>query len=135
MQDGTLQNSVKLAKDGYIAVTLVGNQTQQTIEDSALQCQRLADQLRTEGKPVLGLIDFTHEDKFSTGANKATLDAMGSINYDRVAAFGKSRVLAEVTELIIQALGKTDRTKVFATREEALAWLMMRDPVHGYGIR
>lgn len=126
-------NSVKLAEAGYILVTLVGDQTQQTIEDSARECQKLAGQLTAEHKPILGLIDFTHENKFSTGANKATLEAMGSINYDRVAAFGTSHVLAEVTGLIIQALGKSDRTKVFATREEAVVWLMMRDPVHGYG--
>ena len=133
MQDGQMNNSVNLTSEGLILVTLVGDQTQQTIEDSATQCQRFAAQLQAEHKPVLGLVDFTHEKKFSTGANKATLDAMSAINYDRVALFGTSKVLTEVTKLIIQALGKADQTKVFATREEAVAWLVMRDPVHGYG--
>jgi hypothetical protein len=132
MNEPLAANTVTLAPEGYICVKLVGDQTHKTIEDSAKECVEFAGELRALHHPLLGLIDFSHEGKFSTGANKATLDAMSLISYDRVAMFGTSKVLAEVSRLIIQALGKANKTMVFTTREEALAWLMMKDPVHGY---
>lgn len=124
-------NSVRLHADGYIEVILVGDQSSKTIADSAQECERLAQSLKVQDKRVLALIDFRLEGDFSTGANKATLEAMARIDYDRAALFGTSKLLAEVSNLIIKALGKEDRTKVFGTREEAVAWLVMKDPLAG----
>jgi hypothetical protein len=132
MNEPEATNTVTLEPEGYVYVKLVGDQTHKTIEDSAKECVELAGQIHALNKPLLGLIDFSEEGSFSTGANKATLDAMSSISYERIAMFGTNPVLAEVSRLIIQALGKANKTMVFKTREEAMAWLMMRDPVHGY---
>jgi|GEM_PF-1660962 len=131
MNESLAGNRVQLHADGYVEVTLVGDQTNKTIADSARECERLTQVLKAQGKRVLGLIDFQLEGDFSTGANKATLEAMTRIDYEQAAMFGTSKLLAEVSNLIIKALGKEDRTKVFGTREAAVAWLVMRDPLKG----
>ena len=129
MNDAPALNTVSLHTDGYIEVILVGDQNYQTIETSANECKELVGQLNYRQKPLLGLIDLSHEKEFSTGANKAAMEAMGEIAYDRIAIFGGSKVLDEVAKLIVKALGKDEQTMVFDTREEAVAWLLMKDPL------
>lgn len=131
MNDTLTKNSVQLHSDGYVEVILVGDQNFQTIEESGLQCKELIGRLDYEHKPLLGLIDLSREKNFSTGANKATMQVMSDINYDRIAMFGGNKLLNEVAELITKALGKDDHTRIFETREEAVAWLLMRDPLKG----
>ena len=118
---------------GYALVTLAGKQDYMTMDKLAKECKKIAAQVQTEGTPLLGLVDFTHDPNFTPGTNKAVLEALEEIRYDRIAMFGENALLAEVTKAVISAIGKSDRTKVFKTREEALAWLLMKDPVHGYG--
>lgn len=125
-------NSVSLQPEGYVLVKLVGKQDFMSMDQVAKQCRELADQLQLQDKPLIGLVDFSQDMGFNTGTNKAVMKALEEIPYDRIAMFGTNAVLSEVTKAVIAALGKTDRTKVFGTRQEALAWLLMRDPVHGY---
>lgn len=125
-------NSVSLQPEGYVLVKLVGKQDYMTMDEVARQCKDLAEQLKLQNKPLIGLVDFSQDQGFSTGTNKAVMRALEEIPYDRIAMFGTNAVLSEVTKAVIAALGKSDRTKVFGTREEALAWLLTRDPVHGY---
>jgi hypothetical protein len=126
------KNTVELQPEGYVLVTLEGKQDYMTMDALAKRCKRLADQMKAEGKPVIGLVDFSRDGGFTTGTNKAVMHALEEISYDRLALFGKGGVLEEVTKAVVLALGKAERTKVFKTRDEALAWLMMKDPVHGY---
>lgn len=125
-------NSVSLQPEGYILVKLVGKQDFMTMDKVAKQCKSMADQLKLQNKPLIGLVDFSQDMGFNTGTNKAVMKALEEIPYDRIAMFGTNAVLSEVTKAVIAALGKADRTKVFGTRQEALAWLLTRDPVHGY---
>ncbi|MDB5178244.1 MAG: hypothetical protein JWN01_187 [Patescibacteria group bacterium] len=131
MNETAAKNSVVLHPEGYIEVILVGDQNYQTIEESGNQCKELIGRLKYEQKPLLGLINLSREKNFSTGANKSALEIMDDIIYDRVAMFGGNQVLDEVAKLIIKALGKDDQTMVFETREEAVAWLLMKDPMRG----
>jgi hypothetical protein len=126
------KNSVTWQPEGYALVTLTGKQTFMTMGELAKQCQNMAEKLEAQGKPLLGLVDFTQDPGFDAGTNKAVLKALEEIKYDRIALFGENMVLAEVTKAVVAALGKDDRTKVFKSRDEALAWLLMNDPVHGY---
>jgi hypothetical protein len=126
------KNSIVLQPEGYALVTLTGKQTFMSMDALGKECKKLADKLKAQGKPLLGLVDFTQDLGFDAGTNKAVLKALEEIEYDRIALFGENVVLAEVTRAVVAALGKDDRTKVFKSRDEALAWLLMKDPVHGY---
>ena len=115
---------------GYVFVKLAGPQDYMTMDKVGKECKQLADDLHAQGKPVLGLVDFTDDQGFSTGTNKAVLQALEGIEYEKAALFGNPK-LKLVTKAVVAALGKGDRTKLFDTREEALAWLMMKDPLAG----
>jgi hypothetical protein len=130
MDEAPLQNSVKMTNDGYVLVKLAGPQDYMSMEKVGKDCKRLADELHAQHQPVLGLVDFTKDQGFSTGTNKAVLQALEGIDYDKAALFGNPK-LHMVTKAVIAALGKSTTTKLFDTREEALAWLLMKDPLAG----
>jgi hypothetical protein len=132
MEQKHSENTVTLLPEGYVLVTLVGKQDYMTMDRVAHDCKAIAAEVRMDGKPLIGLVDFTEDLGFSSGTNKAVMKALEDIPYDRIAMYGTSPVLTEVTKAVILALGKSDRTKVFGTRDEALAWLLTVDPVHGY---
>jgi hypothetical protein len=126
-------NSIKLTSEGYILVELVGVQDYLSMESVGKECKEIATRLHYEKKPVLGLIDFTRDTTFSPGTNKAAMQALEEINYDKAAMYGSNPVLLGVTKAMVAALGKSETTKVFSSKQEALAWLMIRDPLFGYG--
>jgi hypothetical protein len=131
MDSATNANTVTLMPEGYVFVQLVGKQDYMSMDEVAKKCARFADDLRAQGKPVLGLVDFTGDSGFNSGTNKAVMHALESIDYDRAALYGRDKILSEVTKAVVLALGKSQNTKVFANKEEALAWLVMKDPLAG----
>jgi hypothetical protein len=124
-------NTVGLSPEGFVEVKIVGDQSYQSIDQVNKECQQYIQRLQYEHKPVLGLIDFTKEAGYNTGSNKAAMEALAADAYDRVALFGDNKILVEVAELIVKAMGKSTNTKVFHERDEALAWLFMKDPLAG----
>ncbi len=124
-------NQVSLAPEGFVEVRLLGDQSFQTIEAVGKSCRPFIDKLNYEHRPILGLIDLTEDSSINPGTNKAALELLESIPYKRAALFGASRIIAEITRALIAALGKGGYTKVFDTREEAVAWLVMKDPMEG----
>lgn len=132
MDHSTSKNSVTLDPQGIVAVKLVGKQDFLSMEDVGKECNRLAETLHARNKPVLGLVDFTDDPNFDAGTNKAVLKALEEIPYDKAALFGTNELIAAAARAVLLALGKGKQTKIFQTREEALAWLLTADPVHGY---
>ncbi len=128
---GTMHNEVWLAPEGYVEVKLAGEQSLRAIEAVGKACRPLMDKLNYEHKPILGLIDLTDDHSINSGANKAALGLLESIPYHRAAMYGANLVMTEVARGLIAALGKGGNTKVFGERDEALAWLLMNDPLAG----
>lgn len=131
MNDAENPNIVELTPEGYLDVRLIGDQTYRSIDATGKQCERIIEKLRFEHKPVLGIIDFTQEKGFNTGSNKAAMQVLDRVAYDKAALVGDNKVLVEVGDLIVKALGKNDSTKIFDAREAAVAWLLMKDPLAG----
>ena len=119
-----MANRMFLNKDGYIEVQIEGDQTYMSFENLQPTALQILDELQKDGKERLGLIDITKQGSFSADSNRAAMEILEAINYDRVAIFGAPRFLQEVTSAIILAMGKGDNTKIFATREEAVNWLL-----------
>ena len=130
MEELAAKNSVTISREGYMLVKLAGPQTYLSMEQVAKECKRIASEWRARGVAVLALIDFTEDEAFSTGTHKAVLKALDEIEYDKVALFGNPK-LHEVTAIVLAALDKSASTKLFDTREEALTWLQMKDPLDG----
>ena len=126
-----IPNEVFLAPEGFVEFRMIGEQSYQKIEKTAMACRRFIDLLNYQHKPLLGLVDLSEDHSINPGTNKATLKALEEIPYQRAAMFGASPIMTEVTRALIAALGKGANTKIFGTREEAEAWLLMKDPLEG----
>lgn len=118
-----MANRVFINSEGFVEVTVDGDQTGQTFRQSSNDAQPFIHQLRKQKKPVLGLIDLSHKGKYTPESNKAAMQLLEDMDYDRIAMYGAEYVLKEVTELIILAMGRKDTTKLFGKREDAVAWL------------
>jgi hypothetical protein len=116
------ENTVQLNKDGYIEVIVIGSQTGDSFRRIYSDALPFIDQLAKDNKPLLGLIDLTKETGFSVDSNKAALKLLEDLPYERIAMVHPP--FPEVTSGIIVAMGKSDNTKVFKTKEEALKWLL-----------
>lgn len=121
--------SVTFEPEGYVCVSLVGDQTYQTIDALRIETERLIEKLKLEHKRLLGLVDLTKQTGFNTGSNKAALEALTKIEYEKTALVSDNKLFAELAKMIISALGKNDKTKLFSSREEAIPWLLMQDPL------
>lgn len=131
MDEMAASNEVSLAPEGFLEIRLIGAQTYETIEKVGKDCRPFIDKLNYERRPILGLIDFSEHKNFNTGSNKAAFETLANIPYKRAAMFGSNPILTEVGRALIAALGKGKNTKVFGSREEAVAWLLMKDPLEG----
>ena len=119
-----MQDKIFWNPDGYIEVVLVGDQTAQRFESMYADFLPLQEKLKKEGKPAYALFDCSKETGFSLSSNKAALEILEKIEYDRIAMYSVPH--ANVTEGIIMAIGKNETTKLFDTREEALGWLLAK---------
>ena len=118
-----MQNSVKLNSEGIVEAFVIGDQDYESFRKLANDADPLLIEQRKKGNPVLGLVDLTKKGHYTAASNRAAMEMLEKMDYDRVAMFGTEAVLKEVTEMIILAMGKHDKTKLFHTRDEAMAWL------------
>lgn len=109
--------------EGYIEVIIEGDQTRIAFKTLETEALKIIDKLQSENKPILALIDISLEGKFGADTNKAALEILEAIEYDRVAIFGGGKVLTEVVKGIILAMGKQN-TKIFPDRQSAVNWLL-----------
>jgi hypothetical protein len=108
---------------GYIEVIIEGDQTYMSFENLKGDAGDILEELQKAGKRRLGLMDITKQGNYTADTNKAAMEILESLNYEKLAIFGGGKFLNEVSKAIILAMGKTANTKIFASREEAIAWL------------
>lgn len=118
-----MANRIFLNQDNIVEAVIEGEQTYMTFDNLTISAQELLEKLQKEGKPRLGLIDVTNQQNFTPDTNRAAMQILESLNYDKVAIFGAKTLLTEVTKAIILAMGKSENTKIFPDRDSAMAWL------------
>lgn len=69
------------------------------------------------------LASMDTEAKMSSGARKIYVDFAANPQIGKVALYGGGRVIRIASKFVISASGKADTMRLFATRDEALAWL------------
>jgi len=122
-----MANRVFLNPDGYIEVVLDGEQTYMTIDNMRYDILDFVKQLQQQEKPVLGLVDLTTDTGYTTDTNKASMQILESVNYDKVAMYGGGVILADISKAIILAMGRSNNTQVFKDRESAVSWLLEKN--------
>lgn len=121
MPEPTYKNSVFLNKDGIVEIVLIGDQSEATFRHSYYEVIPLIDKLKSLKKPLYGLMDMSQETGYSLASDKAALDILESLDYDKLAMCNVPH--HHVAQGIIQAIGKDHNTKIFGNRTDALAWL------------
>lgn len=116
-------NHISLNPDGYIEATIEGDQTGMSFGRLHFDAEEMLELLTQQGKPRLGLIDVSNQGKFTPESNKSAMQILETLPYDKLAIFGANKVLNEVINTIILAMGKSHNTKLFSDRESALRWL------------
>ncbi len=118
-----MPNRIFYNPDGYVEAVIEGDQTAMSFENLRYDAEDLLEQMTQKGQPRLGLIDISQERNFTNDSNKAAMQILESLNYDRLAIFGAKKFQIEITNAIILAMGKSANTKLFPDRQTALAWL------------
>lgn len=82
------------------------------------------DKLKTSHQPVKILIDISEQSDITSGSNQMSLKVLDIVPYYKMAINGGNKELNDNLEGIIGAATKTETTKVFETREDAVSWLL-----------
>ena len=122
-----MADRIFLNEEGLIEVQVEGDQTYMTFENLKPDATELLNKLQQAGKPRLGLIDISKQGKFSADSNRAALEVLESLNYDKLAIYGGNAITTEVSKAIVLAMGKSGNTKVYQKREEAVNWLLGKE--------
>jgi hypothetical protein len=122
-----MADRIFLNEEGLIEVQVEGDQTYMTFENLKPEATELLNKLQQAGKPRLGLIDISKQGKFSADSNRAAMEVLESLNYDKLAIFGGNAITTEVSKAIVLAMGKSGNTKVYQKREEAVNWLLGKE--------
>jgi hypothetical protein len=120
----TMANRITYNQDGYIEVTIEGEQSYMAFVNLKADAADMIKQLQEEGKRRLGLLDITKQENYTPDTNRAAMEILESLNYEKLAIFGGGKFLTEVAKAIVLAMGKSGNTKIFSTRESAVEWLL-----------
>lgn len=118
-----MSNKTFLNHQGYIEHHYIGDQSYASVKKSMTIAARLASRLKTQGEDVMILADLTRLEKSTSESRKASLEALQSLPYDKIALFGGNLYVRHLANLIIKAAGKESVVKIFAARKQAEAWL------------
>ena len=118
-----MANRIFYNPDGYIETAIEGDQTYMTVKNLEGDAIDMIRDLQAQGRQRLGLVDLTKMGKYSPDSNRASMELLESLNYEKVSMYGAGKILTEVIKAIILAMGKTENTRVFGSREDALSWL------------
>ena len=122
-----MANRITYNPEGYIEVTIEGEQSYMAFVNLKADAADMIKQLQNEGKRRLGLLDITKQENYTPDTNRAAMEILESLNYEKLAIFGGGKFLTEVAKAIVLAMGKAGNTKIFATRESAVEWLLQDD--------
>jgi len=118
-------NKIFLGEGGLIHGIYVGDQTYETIKKGTEQFTQLIEKVKSEGGRALLLVDLANVGRQDSKARKAGVEGFLSMKYDKISMFGGLPFLRSVANLIVKAIGRTDKIKFFKTRAEAVRWLKL----------
>lgn len=116
--------------DYYETMTMVGDQTYQTIGHLIGQSVQYHDRLRKLDKPIRVLIDVTKMGKLNLGAIESATIGLHDLPYDRLAVFGLSSKNDKIVQWLVRKTANPNKVKLFESHDEALEWLLL-DPKAG----
>jgi hypothetical protein len=123
MRAGDVPNRVFLGRDGLIYNHHVGDQTGESVRRMIGDIASISSKLGSERKPVLALIDLSKLGNQNTAARQAASEGLKSLQFDRVAIYGRDPILRYIVSLVVRASGKGDTVKYFVSKSKAISFL------------
>ncbi len=116
-------NQVRLNGDDLIEIVYRGDQTAETVAAVNQTGLVLADRLRRRGAPVLVLANLQYVGNSDVYARRTTATALKKFDYDKIAVFGASKIVEKTAGLVIRAVQKEKKIRLFPSRQAAVSWL------------
>ena len=121
-----MPNVVKLLDEDIIYVEKVGRQTEETMFQLAGQINQLVAELREREQTVL-ILSNTEQESIMDEKTIAMATKIGTdMDYDKSATYGASAGLHKQREQIAEEADLHSKVANFATREEAIDWLLAK---------
>lgn len=118
-----MANTVYLHDDGYIYVSVVGDQTAQSVKTMGDEVSTLLKRLKAQRKPRLILDDITTMGHTDIPARRMVADLAKTLDFDRVVLLGDGSTLMRVgTNLMLKAIGRSN-IRYFDDPDQAINWL------------
>lgn len=118
-----MANQVYLHDKGYIHVSVVGDQTAESVKAMGDQVKVLLGRLKEQHKPMLIFDDITTIGHTDIPARRTVAELAQTLNFDRVAMVGDGSTLMRVgTNLMLKAIGRSN-IRYFDDRDKAVEWL------------
>ncbi len=124
MNQQQTKNSVSLLASNIIFVQKIGDQTEASMRALWDEVEKYAKQLRSQGKSVLILSDASREGMMDIGARNISAIIGSQLDYDKSASYNAAKRLRAVRDMMTHIERLDGKVGNFATREEAIAWLL-----------
>lgn len=119
-----MANTVLVEPTTNIIVSIyVGEQTRDTLVAMTNLAKPHIAQLRATQKPVLMLIDTKAITTQDSGARAMAVEAINSLDYDKMAIFGANVFLKHVLSFVMQLALKKEKVRYFNDESQAREWL------------
>jgi len=116
-------NTAFINSGGIIEQVYIGRQTFRKVTKIAAKIMILSDQIAGRGGKVKILVNITKVKGITADAMLAAADTLNTILESKIAVYGGSKLLNDLANLVIVAVGRTDSVMVFDTKKEAIRWL------------
>ena len=119
-----MENRIFLNEEGLIEVHVVGDQTQESVQEMGDIIKELLAKLTKQGKPRLVLDDLKAMGDVTADGRQRVVDLAKTLDYDKIAMVGNGNKLLRLgTNLMLQATGRGAKLKYFDERDKAVEWL------------
>jgi hypothetical protein len=117
-------NKVYVNPDGLLEIWVIGDQTEETVREMGEKLVYFAEQLRSQGRPVLVLDNLIKMGNTTSEARREVARIAKALDYDRAAMVGDGSVLMRYgTNLMLRAIGRSN-ARYFGNMETARKWLL-----------
>lgn len=112
------QNGIIWQKAGKEGITV------QSLEEDMELMLEIQQELEAKNLPLLLVFDATNARSADSGIRKKAIENMNALKYKKAAVFGVgSNYLKYMANFVILGMGKSDKIKIFDTKEEAESWV------------
>lgn len=118
-----MANTIFINDAGIIECQVDGNQTLESVTVMGEEIKKLLGELKTQQRPLLILDDITKIGQVDAAGRSAVIQLVKSLEYDRLVMLGNNGLIRLGANLIFRASGRSQKTKYFIDRAQAISWL------------